>query len=146
MSEDSNVYLKDEEFPMDIWEEIIGLFPSSLKSENSWVVDAKDGPLWLDVTEMKPSNIYSDIYNWKIGIHYSSPYGPHKLWTAFSIPYHCLSFMDNAVFHCPNGENRFSTAEEIHAFATKYLSKRTSLQKMAKYGLLDSNENVALSS
>ena len=143
MSQDSYVYISGDIFPKGLWNEIVLLF-SAVGGENKWVIDTDDRTIWLDVMKLPESHIHSDIYNWQIGIHYQAPYGPRKLWATLNLPYHCIALMENVVYHDPLDEVRIKELEAFDKFANEFITKYTSLQKLAKFGLLDSNEQIKL--
>lgn len=144
MSQDSYIYLPQNAFPDIAWQEIIHQFSATAQSKNEWLICTDDGNIWLDLKTVNPTHLHSTTYCWEIGIHYSAPYGASKLWTSLSFAYYCVVLLENAVYHEPSGKMQIKDANEIIAFSNAFITKHCSLQKLAKLGVLDSQEMLSL--
>jgi hypothetical protein len=142
MSKDSHIYLNVETFPREEWGEVISSFNVEKRGEQEWVFDSLDGPVRAEYKYLSENYNYSDVYQWCISFHYQSKYGPHKLWLAYAIPYHCLVLMEGAVYLGPHQSGFIHSIEEYEDFANNDILKYTSLQKLHKNGLLTQNERL----
>lgn len=144
MSQDSYIYLPQKAFPDNAWREITHHFSATSLSINEWLICTDDGNIWLDLKTVEHTHIHSTSYCWEIGIHYSAPYGASKLWTALSVAYYCVTFLDDSVYHEPSGQIKIRDTDGIIEFSNSFIFKYCSLQKLAKLGVLDSQEKLTL--
>jgi hypothetical protein len=143
VSQDFYIHLRREDFPAEAWREVLAAVGAAGRRENEWVVDTGDGCVWLDVRQPSPSSSSAKFGNWQFAIRVSGR-GARKERAVFAIALHAMILLPGATFYDPQADLHIAHIDSFVDYANERLIMSIGLPRLAKLGMLDSNERVIL--
>ena len=145
MSQDTYVYLVDKNFPNEAWNNLVSEY--GLQKDLSgkfWITSNSDEPIKITVEEIDENHVQYGKFNWVIGVHLDGGRCALGFWGLVAFPYYCMVYLDSSVFYDARADAWIESIDKLEKYASQYLFQFISLQKLAKAGLVDSDENIVL--